>query len=191
MQPNDVTGNGELTKDRHNDTKSKSTTTTATLCVDGWKSFNSKCYKYVPFESSCNVMSSSPCTKRVNWPEAKDYCISIAPNISQSVGDISADLASVPDENTNNFLKELTQDKAWIGGYRDSTTSNQWKWSDGTPMVYQSWASGQPTADSVNMVINYRRYNQGPYGLWDDQLSNVKGFFCQYYCEFKYRPPQA
>ena len=183
MQPNDITTNNELMKDRQNGSKSMSTETTATLCVEGWKSFNSKCYKYVPFESIINM--------RRTWLNAKKFCMSnmsIAPIISQSTRDFSIDLASVPDEKTNDFLKDLNQDKAWIGGYREDVMSNQWKWSDGTPMIFQSWASGEPRVDSEYMVINHRPNRNTPWGRWDDHpsnsLNNIKGFFCQYRCEF-------
>ena len=173
--------NHELLKDRHNETNSKSASTTDTLCVEGWKSFNSKCYKYVSFESSMP-------TKRRTWLNARNFCMSIAPN-SESMRDFEIDLASVPDERTNNFLKDLKHDKAWIGGYRDEVKSNQWKWSDGTPMVYQSWASREPSDDSEHIVINHRPNGETPWGQWDDppnyKINEIKGFFCQYHCEFQ------
>ena len=51
-------------------------------------------------------------------------------------------LASIPNEETHNFLKSLGQSlgqRTWVGGYWNG---NGWHWSDGTPWQYQSWIPG-------------------------------------------------
>ena len=63
---------------------------------------------------------------------------------------------------------------------RDNKMSKQWKWSDGSPICYQSWKSREPQGNSVHMTTNS--------GQWDDPPewgtnSQIKGYFCQYHCE--------
>ena len=123
----------------------------------------------------------------MTWSDANNYCKSNPPSNSV-VENLVLNLASVPDEETNNFLKSLKEERAWIGGYRDKVTSNQWKWTDGTPMIYQSWASGEPKDNGVNMMTNFKPQSQQgrPWGQWDDQGSNVNmGFICQYHRKFQ------
>ena len=55
------------------------------------------------------------------------------------------DLASVPDQKTNNFLLTLISSRAFIGGTRNS--SGQWSWTDGNPFTFTHWAPGNPSGD--------------------------------------------
>ena len=89
------------------------------------------------------------------------------------------DLASVPDQDTNNFLASLTTSRVWIGGH-DSDQEGTWAWSDGTPWDFQNWASGEPgnhnnVTDQDYLYINYQSA-----GLWDDAGTEFRtGFICQ------------
>ena len=93
------------------------------VCPSGWPYFNWHCYKYIkePFNS---------------WKEARAHC-------SSNGG--YGDLASVPDQKTNNFLVSLISSRAFIGGSQDS--SGQWSWTDGSPFTFTHWAPGNPSGD--------------------------------------------
>ena len=93
-------------------------------CAGGWvyNSLTKKCYK--DFDEA------------LTWDAARASC----------QAQINGDLASVPDEATNEFLKDkFTQ--GWIGGHLDS--NGDWAWSDGTPWGYTSWSSGNPSRFSA------------------------------------------
>ena len=93
-------------------------------CAGGWvyNSLTKKCYK--DFDEA------------LTWDAARASC----------QAQINGDLASVPDEATNEFLKDkFTQ--GWIGGHLDS--NGDWAWSDGTPWGYTSWSSGNPSRTSA------------------------------------------
>ena len=80
----------------------------------------------------------------MSWNEARRQC--------QGLG---ADLASVTSSITNNFLTTLTQEQAWIGGYKDGDT---WQWTDGSTWGYTNWFPGQP--DNSGGVTIIREINQ-------------------------------
>ena len=85
-----------------NDQRDNRQTISGKLCEDGWESLKLKCYKHVSSREA------------ITWDDAKDRCKS-ASNIG--AGGISiADLASVHDEETNDLLKKLKPETAWIGG---------------------------------------------------------------------------
>ena len=97
----------------------------------------------------------------------------------------NGDLASVPDQATNDFLTTLTTDLVWIGG-NDIDTEGTWVWSDGTPWNYDSWRPGEPTntnGEEDGLVLNY-----GETGLWNDLSVDgalcsdcpVPGYICQH-----------
>ena len=90
------------------------------VCPSGWPYFNWNCYKY--FEET------------LSWKEARDHCMNNG-----------GDLASVPDQKTNNFLLTLISSRAFIGGTRNS--SGQWSWTDGSPFTFTHWAPGNPSGD--------------------------------------------
>ena len=124
-----------------------------------WSYYNgtNRCYKHV--------------TTNMTWAEAKRSC--------EARG---AELASVCDEATNNFLANLTSDPVWIGGYKKS---NGWTWSDGTPWDSESenWVTGAPYK-STNNKWDYAsmNHNDNGEGSWYDEneKSRLNDFICQY-----------
>ena len=73
-------------------------------------------------------------------------------------------------------MTTLTQERAFIGGYKDDTDS--WQWSDGSTWDYTNWSTGQPD-DAQGMqgyaVINYK--TEGP---WDDEwYTATYPFICE------------
>ena len=98
------------------------------------------------------------------------------------------DLASVPDEKINTFLKSRVSQRKqqlWIGGYKKDKVPVTWAWSDETPWTWDSWATGQPNNNGGNqdyVVINY----DGA-GYWDDDNEDKhRGFICQYHREIQF-----
>ena len=119
-------------------------------CAGGWvyNSLTKKCYK--DFDEA------------LTWDAARASC----------QAQINGDLASVPDEATNEFLKDkFTQ--GWIGGHLDS--NGDWAWSDGTPWGYTSWSSGNPSRTDGTGAIRLK--NVG----WDDLNPEfLRKYICQH-----------
>ena len=117
-------------------------------CEDGWSGDTSStlCYQYV---------SSSEL-----WEDAQDYC--------QNLG---GELASVTSSDINDFLTTLTEDPAWVGGYKND---GNWNWSDGSTFNYTNWGTSGSTQQPDNsggvqdkIQINWRSSEIG-IGYWDD-----------------------
>ena len=118
-------------------------------CADGWtySNHNGLCYKYQ--------------STKLPWTEARAYC-----------QDLSAggDLASVPDQATNDFLRKhvttVPTVPSWIGA-TDEGSEGSWRWSDGSAWGYENWAPGNP--DNFNSNQHHALFNWGQgSGLWDD-----------------------
>ena len=131
------------------------TTTTPSsddICDEGYKSHGSHCYKFVD--------------EKISWTQAEAKCSSEGGN-----------LASVPDEATNNFLVSIAPKRAFIGGYKKS--DNTWAWSDGSPWSFSKWYKGEPnnhggSEEVVELITDY--------GAWFDVPRNHsfdRGFICQ------------
>ena len=92
-------------------------------CESGWTPFvhTGQCYKLFRLGR--------------NWAAARAYCQGIN----------GGDLASIPDQETNELIMSLLPQSGtyWIGG-TDAASEGVWQWSDGTPWVYTNWRSGQP-----------------------------------------------
>ena len=107
----------------------------------------------------------------MSWTDATVFCKSTKTN--QIVT-----LASIPDSTTNDFLKTLTTQQAWIGGYRKSDKT--WgAWTDGSTWGYTNWGSGQPNNYGGNQ--DYVVINFNDHGKWgDEDGEDVSGALCQY-----------
>ena len=129
------------------------------VCEDGWSGDTSSplCYQYFSSYES--------------WTDASSYC--------QNLG---GELASVTSSDINDFLTTLTEDMAWIGGYKDD--DGNWNWADGSTFDYTNWYTDQPDnarGEQDKMYINFKTV-----GFWDD-VKNTYGrytdsglpFICQ------------
>ena len=101
---------------------------------------------------------------KLSWNDAEQECQSFGGN-----------LASIPNEATNNFLNNLREKRfRWIGGY-DFNTGGEWKWSDGSPWSYTNWNKGYPMntegKDYLSMFAD---------GDWGDFHDAQLRFICQY-----------
>ena len=139
-------------------TTTTTTTTTATNCIAGWVHFdvNGNCYRYMD--------------TKLSWNDAKKSC--------QSFNGINnGNLASIPDEATNYFLKRFGDTKPkWIGGHY-FITGGEWKWSDGTPWSYTKWGKNYPKNSKGKDYLSMF----GDDGIWGDYFEvGLLEFICQY-----------
>ena len=126
-------------------------------CSPGWTHFlnTDRCYKHFPESRT--------------WVDARSFCLSVAQT--------NGDLASIPDQATNDFLTTLSTDKSYIGA-SDAETEGTWRWADGTTWGYESWKEGEP--NNINNQ-DYGTINHRGAGLWDDESETVSfPFFCQH-----------
>ena len=123
------------------------------------------------FESltECKIWTFSPHTGKCykmfpdkSWAEAKLHCAEAHPS--------DGNLASIPDQETQNFLDRIAQ-HFWTGGfYHDNAIG--WEWTDGTPWEYENWR---------NQGNKKRMYYQRSKGGWKTENGNtLKNFICQY-----------
>ena len=129
------------------------------LCSPGWSYFpnTGRCYKHFPESRT--------------WVNARSFCLAFAQNYG--------DLASIPDQATNDFLTTLSTDKSYIGA-SDAESEGTWKWTDGTPWSFENWAPGQPNNYLGPQMFGAINFNGGV-GPWnDDESSDPQPFFCQY-----------
>ena len=103
------------------------------------------------------------------WEDARSFCQDSSPHSG-------GDLASVPDDDTNNFLFTIIQNAdVWIGGYRNE--NQDWVWSDGTPWEYESWHEDQP--NDLGGMQTHVAFNFNSSAHWYDECKDEeKGFIC-------------
>ena len=101
-------------------------------CEYHWIPFSQKCYQYF------STMKS--------WSDAQTNCNAIAP-----AGKIGH-LASVPNEETNIFLSNITSDRLWIGGYLNS--EGNWAWMDNSTWTFDAFAQGQSCNEYLDLNLN-------------------------------------
>ena len=127
------------------------------VCAPGWTLFEptGKCYRIY--------------RDLKNWNEARRTC--------QEEGQ-NGDLASIPNQETNDFILSLDlRYKTHIGGH-DYDEEGVWKWSDGTPWQYKNWDTNQPSNVGGR---DYLAIWQVISGKWiNEQGSGTKQFICQY-----------
>ena len=124
-------------------------------CAPGWTLFphTGRCYKL--FKPA------------LSWREAGAIC---------SLHKDNGHLASVPDQETNDFLLTLVSDEyVWIGAH-DADSEGEWQWSDGTQWAYTNWDGGQPTGESQDFLHLIKSTEK-----WGDFHETDLPYICQYY----------
>ncbi|XP_038587251.1 macrophage mannose receptor 1-like isoform X1 [Micropterus salmoides] len=124
------------------------------LDVDCNYQFFSVCYNGSVNGKSSFVKVNTP----LNWIQAQRYC-----------RENYVDLASVRNLAENFAIAKLAaSDSVWIGLHQEQL------WSDGSPSVFQYWASGQP--DSTGQCVTTAFRNSGRWS--DDNCSLSLPFIC-------------
>jgi len=85
-------------------------------------------------------------------------------------------LASVHDQNENDFLKDLSDRAVWLGG-KGSSSSGIWSWTDKSDFSFTNWDSdnGKPDKGREACIVM-----DGGVGKWRDAASyNVNYFVCK------------
>ena len=104
------------------------------------------------------------------WKHAKDRCKVLG-----------GQLAVVPDEPTQAFIKKLADSTAlWLGA-TDEKVKNVWLWSDGTRMTFKAWDSehGQPNGGrNENYLLIWKTGKWHDVGEHGDQ--QTVGFICEW-----------
>ena len=86
--------------------------------------FNQQCYNFV--------------NNTKTWAEAEAECN------NQSWKGIQGHLAFIQTEEENSFVYGLSKSESvWLGG-NDVQNEGTWSWTDGSPLTYINWHSGEP-----------------------------------------------
>ncbi|KAJ0003258.1 hypothetical protein NQD34_008356, partial [Periophthalmus magnuspinnatus] len=126
-------------------------------CPMFWFSFNGRCYKYV--------------AAHMTWADAELQCVSQKSN-----------LASIHSLEENNFIQTMIQSyhpmqsNTWIG-LSDLHKEAAWMWSDGSPVDFELWGSGQP--DNAGALEDCVALNLEDEAKWNDsRCFNTFPFIC-------------
>ena len=137
-------------------------------CQGGYDYFSTtfQCYKVTTLRR-CRVCTCRtppcptcpPCNSSIIWSDARSKC--------QSEG---GDLASVHDEDTNEFLKShLRMYNSFLGG-TGTWVGRIWRWSDGSDFNYTNWNDNTTgttgRGETRHMYMKYVRRSNST-GTWD------------------------
>jgi len=108
--------------------------------------------------------------EQCSWKTARDRCTRAG-----------GQLAIIPDEATQVFIRSLTTDApSWLGAH-NVKGNRGWQWVDGTPMTFTAWGENQPDNWGGN-----QHYLQIIKGFWDDTEEDRDDIY-SYLCEWKGR----
>uniref|UniRef100_A0A3Q0RE41 C-type lectin domain-containing protein n=1 Tax=Amphilophus citrinellus TaxID=61819 RepID=A0A3Q0RE41_AMPCI len=121
------------------------------------------CYKACPagwrkFSCSCYLLSE----RSDSWDAARKDC-----------RDKEADLVVIDSTEEQSFLKTITQSYSWIG-LNDKEQEGQWKWVDGTPLIWTNWATNEPNnGGAPNHDEDCAHMHSDDHGTWNDHKCSV------------------
>ena len=119
-----------------------------------------------PQDQNINSIFFDPPT--FSWLDARAFC-----QASQPLR--NGDLASIPDQGTNDLLSSLTSyTSAMTGGYRKD--DGKFVWSDGTPFEFENWRPSEPNNGFGSGTEKYIAMENGQ---WNDIGGTVESFLCQ------------
>ncbi|XP_057196591.1 brevican core protein isoform X3 [Triplophysa rosa] len=87
-------------------------------CEPGWEKFQGFCYKHF--------------SKRQKWEVAEQHCRMCGGH-----------LVSVMSPEEQEFINDKYREYQWTG-LNDKTIEGDFRWSDGSPLLYENWYRGQP-----------------------------------------------
>jgi hypothetical protein len=110
--------------------------------------------------------------ERMTWRNAREKCKRLG-----------GQMAVVPDEATNTFIRSLASGlRLWLGA-SDEKGEGLWMWVDGTRMTYTAWYGKEPS--NGNRREHFLEFS-GQDGSWND-LSEDEKVVVGYICEWKAR----
>ncbi|XP_072047477.1 uncharacterized protein [Amphiura filiformis] len=123
-------------------------------CLDG----------YVPFQTSCYKVSNEQRTRS----EAREAC--------ESDGGHLADIRS-SDENEFiiSIIKASGGGTTWFGLLEDSNTPGEYIWSDGSPLIHETWHDIDTDRDDICMRLR----RMSGYAWRDDNCDDDNRFVCE------------
>lgn len=119
-------------------------------CSAGWLQFGESCYRVLRSGSS--------------YGDAKKRCQGVA-----------AHLASVRDQNEQDFVQRLCDRRMCWLGLQEHSQTEAWYWIDGSPKAFANWAPGEPNnaggnTDENACVMNFNfQWAIHDAGAWDKQ----------------------
>eukprot|EP01147_Barroeca_monosierra_P000222 gene222-3601_t len=103
-----------------------------------------------------------------SWNTAKERCETR----------YNAELASVLSVEEHLFIFSLWNDRTvevWIGGERDDSVPEGWRWVDGSPWQFELWMNGEPNNDRGNEnCVRMGHPIIGFLGFWNDARCNQR-----------------
>ena len=100
----------------------------------------------------------------------------------------NANLASIPDIKTNDFVNSKVSWRSWIGlelKRQGREEPGEWMWTDGSAGTWRNWIPRQPSGDGSFVEIVKNPWT-GESGQWNDLglewsgQTNLRGSVCQY-----------
>uniref|UniRef100_A0A3B4ZM95 Brevican core protein-like n=1 Tax=Stegastes partitus TaxID=144197 RepID=A0A3B4ZM95_9TELE len=88
------------------------------VCEPGWEKFQGFCYRHF--------------SKRQSWEAAEQHCRMCGGH-----------LLSVMTPEEQDYINDKYREYQWIG-LNDRTIEGDFRWSDGSPLLYENWYKGQP-----------------------------------------------
>ncbi|XP_023144138.2 brevican core protein isoform X1 [Amphiprion ocellaris] len=88
------------------------------VCEPGWEKFQGFCYRHF--------------SKRQSWEAAEQHCRMCGGH-----------LLSVMTPEEQDYINDKYREYQWIG-LNDRTIEGDFRWSDGSPLLYENWYRGQP-----------------------------------------------
>ncbi|XP_033492416.1 type-2 ice-structuring protein-like [Epinephelus lanceolatus] len=122
-------------------------------CPMFWYSFNGRCYKYIATD--------------MTWADAEFHCLSEGAN-----------LVSIHSLDEHNFVRSLIQNfdpsqgRTWYG-LSDIHKEGNWMWSDGCPVRFVFWYSGQPDGASGQNCVQTNVFGSA----WNDNPCSLPSPF--------------
>merc|ERR1711962_173156 len=122
------------------------------MCINGWKTFNDRCYYFSGYKKS--------------WNASENKCSELHPK---------AHLVSIVSKEEHEFISNNTGTSiTWIGG-NDIDAEGNWTWSDGRPWGYFKWHSDEPNnIRNEDCLVEWNNF------WWDNPCNRNWPFVCSY-----------